>query len=85
MISLRWPTTKNSEWNKPFQEKIAKRVSRIPTVELSSWAIQAMNDLGRCINKYEESREAIYLEEALVGAEALHAVVDELHKRSVVR
>jgi hypothetical protein len=44
-----------------------------------------MNDLGRCINKYEESREAIYLEEALVGAEALHAVVDELHKRSVVR
>jgi hypothetical protein len=72
---------KKEPWNKPFSEKVLKRVAKIPTGELSIWADQALYELGRCLSSYERSRDPLYLNEALAGAEALHAVVDELHKR----
>jgi hypothetical protein len=72
---------KNKPWEKPFSEKIAKRVSKIPTGELILWIDQSLFDLGRCVNQYEKSREQLYLNEALLGAEAVHAVVNELHTR----
>jgi hypothetical protein len=73
---------KKEIWVKPFSEKIAKRVKKIPTGELTMWVDQAMLDLGRCLSQYERDREnKTFLEEALVGAEAIHAVVDELHTR----
>ena len=72
---------KKKEWNKPFSEKIAKRVAKIPTGELANWTDQAIYELGRTLSSYEKSREALYLEEALVGAEALHAVVNEYYSR----
>ena len=72
---------KKEPWTKPFSEKIAKRVKKIPTGELSMWVDQAMYDLGRCLNQYEKTRETTYLTEALVGAEAIHAVVEELNNR----
>lgn len=72
---------KTTEWKKPFSEKIAKRVSRIPTGELAMWAEQAMSELGRCLSSYERTRDQLYLEEALNGAEAMHAVIDEYHRR----
>ena len=72
---------KKETWNKPFSEKIAKRVKKIPTGELTMWVDQAMLDLGRCISHYDRTREAYILDEALTGAEAIHAVVDELHSR----
>lgn len=72
---------KKEVWNKPFSEKIAKRVKKIPTGELTLWVDQAMLDLGRCISQYDRSRDPYILEEALTGAEAIHAVVDELHTR----
>jgi hypothetical protein len=31
---------------------------------------------------YSKSRELFYLEEARIGAEAIHAVVEELYKRT---
>jgi hypothetical protein len=68
-------------WKKPFSEKVATRISKIPTGELSLWVDQAMYDLGRCLNQYERSRNVTFLNEALTGAEAIHAVVDELHSR----
>lgn len=68
-------------WTKPFSEKVAKRVSRIPTGELEIWAEQSLYDLGRCLSSYSKNRDNLYLEEARIGAEALHAVVEELHKR----
>lgn len=68
-------------WDKPFSERVANRVKKIPTGELSMWVDQAMYDLGRCLNQYEKTREENYLNEALVGAEAIHAVVNELHSR----
>lgn len=68
-------------WVKPFSEKVKVRISKIPTGELTIWVDQAMYDLGRCLNQYERSRSITFLDEALTGAEAIHAVVDELHSR----
>jgi len=70
-------------WMKPFSPKVAKRVAKIPTAELEMWIDQSIYEVGRCMSSYSKSREAVYLEEALLGAEALHAVVDELKNRSV--
>jgi hypothetical protein len=74
---------KNKEpWTKPFSEKVSKRVAKIPTAELEMWIDQSLYEVGRCVSSYSKSREKVYLEEALQGAEALHAVVDELHRRA---
>lgn len=71
----------NKNWDKPFSEKIAKRVSKIPTGELTMWADQSLYDLGRLISIYERTREKAYLDELMLGAEAFHAVVNELNRR----
>lgn len=73
---------KDKDWDKPFSEKIAKRVSKIPTAELEMWIDQAIYEVGKCLSSYQKSREKVYLDEARNGAEALHAVVEELYKRS---
>jgi len=73
---------KKEPWTKPFSEKVAKRVVKIPTTELEMWIDQSLYEIGRCVSSYSKSREKMYLEEALQGAEALHAVVDELHRRA---
>jgi hypothetical protein len=68
-------------WDKPFSEKVARRVSKIPTGELEQWVDQSLTEIGRCLSGYQRSREKFYLDEARQGAEALHAVVEELHRR----
>ena len=73
---------KKELWIKPFSEKVAKRVGKIPTSELEMWIDQSVYEVGRCMSLYSKSRETTYLEEALLGAEALHAVVDELKQRA---
>ncbi len=72
---------RKKNWNKPFSEKVAKRVSKIPSGELLVWSDQILYELNRCLSAYEKNRNQVYLDEALTGAEAIHAVVDELHKR----
>jgi hypothetical protein len=67
--------------DKPFSEKILKRVQKIPTGELILWVDQAMYELGRCLTQFEKTRDLKVLKEALTGAEAIHAVVDELNTR----
>ena len=75
------PRRKKATWTKPFSEKVAKRVAKIPTGELEMWADQSIYELGRCLSSYQSTREQFYLDEARQGSEALHAVVEELHKR----
>ena len=72
-------------WVKPFSEKVAKRVERIPTSELEMWIDQSLYEIGRCMSLYAKTREKRYLEESLTGAEALHAVIDQLHYRTTPR
>lgn len=74
---------KKEIWVKPFSEKVSNRVSRIPTAELEMWIEQSIYEVGRCMSGYSKSRESFYLQEARTGAEALHAVVEELYKRSI--
>jgi hypothetical protein len=66
---------------KNFSEKVTKRVAKIPTAELEMWVDQALYEVGRCMSAFSKSREELYLNEGLAGAEALHAVVNELHTR----
>ena len=76
---------KKTPWTKPFSEKVAKRVSKIPTVELEMWIDQALYEVGRCMSNYQKGRDSNNLNEARTGAEALHAVIEELHKRATVK
>jgi hypothetical protein len=69
------------KWNKPFSEKVAKRVARIATPDLLDWSEQALSEISRCLSGYRRTNEAWYMEEALTGAEALHAVLDEYNRR----
>jgi len=73
---------KKEVWVKPFSEKVSKRVAKIPTMELEQWAEQSIYEIGRCMSAYAKQRESVFLEEALLGAEALHAVVNELKTRT---
>jgi hypothetical protein len=73
---------KKKYWNKPFPEKIAKRVSRIPTAELTVWADQTLYELGRLISIYERTRTPEAVKELVTTVEALHAVIEELNKRT---
>ena len=77
--------SKNKDWNKPFSEKVAKRIAKIPTAELNMWVDQSIYEMGRCLSNYERQRELYFLEEARLGAEALHAAVEELYKRATTR
>jgi len=72
-------------WSKPFSEKIFKRIQRIPSAELEMWADRYIDELGRCMSGYLRTREALYLNEALNGAEALHAVLDTLNIRDTLK
>ena len=75
---------KKEIWVKPFSEKVSKRVAKIPTSELEMWIDQSIYEVGRCMSLYSKSRENTYLNEASLGAEALHAVIDELKKRATL-
>lgn len=76
---------RKKNWNKPFSERIARRVSRIPTHDLIIWADQTVYQLGKLLAAYERNRSEESLKEVLDGAEALHAVVYELDKRTSIR
>ena len=70
---------KDKTWDKPFSEKIAKRVAMIPTPDLAMWADQALSEIGRGLPSH---RNPDTLKALLEGAEALHALIYELNKRN---
>lgn len=74
---------KREIWLKPFSQKVSNRVSKIPTTELEQWIDQSLYEIGRCMTAYNKQRDNLFLKEALLGAEALHAVVDELTRRTI--
>ena len=70
---------------KQFSEKITKRIARIPTADLEMWAENSLTEIGRCLSLYSKNRDELILDEALLGAEALHAVLNELKERTAKR
>lgn len=63
--------------------KIEKRVAKIPTAELLSWSDQIMYSVGRNLSNWQKSQGDFSLEEARIGAEALHAIMEELTERAI--
>jgi len=74
--------TRNPKWDKPFSERIAKRVRRIPTNDLTTWADQSIYEIGRVLSIYERNRTPEASKELATAAEALHAVAHEINRRT---
>jgi hypothetical protein len=66
----------------PLKSKIEKRVEKIATPDLASWADQTLFSLGRGITQWQRNGEEFHLEEAEASAEALLVVVREIRRRS---
>lgn len=79
---MNWFTRKTVAY--PYNDKIVKRVSKIATSDLIIWIEQAVNEINRAASAYRGGTNTESLEEMLLGAEALHCLTEELHKRSVV-
>lgn len=64
------------------QTKIQKRISKIPTPELITWAENALFVIGKEITHWARNHDDALLEEASLGAEALYEITLELKRRS---
>jgi hypothetical protein len=62
--------------------KLEKRVAMISTPELVTWAENALYVIGKEVTGWMRTKEDHLLDEALIGGEALVAIVKELQKRS---
>jgi len=58
-----------------------KRVSGIGTSDLIMWAENALFVIGKEITHHQKSKSQDALDEALMGAEALVAIIKELQRR----
>lgn len=63
--------------------RVQKRVQALPTAELLTWSDQIMYSVGRNLSAWQKSQNPYSLEEARVGAEALHAILEALNERSI--
>lgn len=63
--------------------KLEQRVSKLSTPDLVSWSEQALYGIGRSLSIWQRSPESKeFLEEARMGAEALHVVLEEIKARA---
>jgi hypothetical protein len=62
--------------------RLERRVSKIATPDLLSWAEQSMNSLGRELGQYRRTGDATRLEEAESSAEAVLALLREMRSRA---
>ena len=58
-----------------------KRVSKIGTSDLIMWAENALYVIGKEITHHQRDKNEYSLDEALLGAEALTAIIKELQRR----
>ena len=63
--------------------RIEKRVESLPTGELLPWTEQALYTIGRNLSTWQKTKDSASLEEARVGAEALHVILESLTKRNI--
>lgn len=69
---------------KNFSEKVARRVSKIPTADLSNWIEQSLYETNRTLSTYQASGDPVHLNDLLLGAEAVNALISELYNRHVL-
>jgi hypothetical protein len=76
---------KKENWDKPFSEKVAKRISKIATPDLTMWLEQAISETNRALSNYQKNTsDVISLQDLTLGAEAIHALAAEINKRSMI-
>jgi hypothetical protein len=63
------------------KSKIEKRVESLPTGELLPWTENALYTIGRNLSSWQKTKDPATLEEARIGAEALHVILESLVKR----
>ena len=63
--------------------KVEKRVATLSTAELLTWTDQVLYSVGRNVSVWQKSQDNYSLEEARMGAEALHAIMNALTERSL--
>jgi len=63
--------------------KVKRRVNSLPTSELIGWTDQTIYSIGRNLSAWQKSQNQSSLDEAQLGAEVLHAILDTLKERSV--
>ena len=61
--------------------RVQRRVKSLPTAELLAWTDQIMYSVGRNLSSWQKSQNKASLEEARLGAESLHAILDSLNER----
>lgn len=61
--------------------RVEKRVESLPTSELLPWAEQSIYAIGRSLSVWQKTKEDYSLEEARLGAEALHVIIETIVKR----
>ena len=62
--------------------KLQKRVAKIPSHELLSWAEQAEMGIGQHLTSFRRQQSQDDLREALMGAAALYVVLTEIDSRN---
>jgi hypothetical protein len=62
--------------------KLERRIASISTPELVTWAENSLYVVGKEVTGWLRTKDPLLIDEALVGAEALHAVVRELQFRA---
>jgi len=67
--------------NKKEKSKLEKRVESLPTGELLPWSENALYTIGRNLSSWQKTKDKSTLEEARLGAEALHVILESLVKR----
>lgn len=79
---MSWFTRKTVAY--PYNDKIVKRVSKIATSDLTMWIEQALNETNRAASAYRNNNNVDALKEMLIGAEAIHCLTEELHRRNLL-
>jgi hypothetical protein len=76
---------KKENWDKPFSEKVAKRVAKLATADLYLWTEQAISETNRALSRYQKNpNDVVSLQDLTLGSEAIHALACEINKRSML-
>lgn len=65
----------------PAREKVARRLDRLPTVDVLDWADSVGSGLAKALDDYRKQDTPESLAEARQGAQSLLGVLDVLERR----
>lgn len=67
----------------PVTEQRKRRLSRVSTADLPSWAEQATFEIGRCLVRMREEVDPVIFDDAILASETLTAILYEMKSRAV--